>query len=401
MKKNEKDLRFLLKKNAGDQIFIIGIWLSVVLLLFLAAGAFLNFILGKIILSITTASIGVVILKNAWWVILIICLGIFISHALKTIYKSRVIIPERHIVLLECFGEFLGEDNDAIDESKGVIHEGLHFIFPYFNIFKIHNNVAYFLGKMNIELFEGIDKSKDFPIDVKDTSVNVTASIIIKMKNPIAAAYNIDDYQGFVVKKCEAALRKKCAQWDLDQLIEKRKSLNLISIFSEDESGFNENNPDKKIVDFEDFQKAGVEILDFIITDIGVQQKDLQQREKRLKEKSDQLAKIIELETRVKEAKAKQTIIEIETDTEAKRIKDLAEANAEAGLILSTKEGVALAEYLKESGLTIEQYLNEKALERLNESTTVITDSDGFVDLGTKLAVGASAFNKKQKEEEV
>lgn len=127
MKKNEKVLHSWLKEMAGDQILIIGIWLGLLLVLILAIGSILNLILEKIILSVTTASIGAVIIQNAWWVILIICLILFFRLALKTIYKSRRIIPERYVALLECFNEFVGEDEDTIDESRGVIHEGLHF----------------------------------------------------------------------------------------------------------------------------------------------------------------------------------------------------------------------------------------------------------------------------------
>ncbi len=387
MKKNEKGLRFLLKKNAGDQIFIIGIWLSVVLLLFLAAGAFLNFILGKIILSITTASIGVVILKNAWWVILIICLGIFISHALKTIYKSRVIIPERHVALLECFNEFVGEDEDTIDESRGVIHEGLHFVFPYFNIFKINGDAPYFLGRKTIELFKGLDVKKDFPIDVKDTSVNLTATIIIKIDNPIFAAYKIDNYQDFIVKKCEAALRKKCAQCDLEELLETRKDLTLKLIFSD-------LNSEGESVDIEEIKKVGVNILDFIVTDVGVQQKDLEQREKILKAKNDQLAKSIENETKKQEAETKRIIVGIDSETEAKRVQVLAEANASKLKI----EGEALKKFKEETGFSNDNILAKETIGAIKPTDKLITSAHGVGGLGAEIAFGANFGNKKDEK---
>ncbi|MDD3301481.1 MAG: SPFH domain-containing protein [Patescibacteria group bacterium] len=382
MKKNEKVLHSWLKEMARDQILIIGIWLSVVLLLLLVAGAFLNFILGKIITSITSSSIGVVILENAWWVILIICIGIFISHARKTIYKSRVIIKERNVALLECFGEFIGEDDDTIENSRGVIREGLHFVFPYFNIFKIHNDITYYLGDMRIELFKKVNKDDQYPIDVKGTSVNLIAKIKIAIENPIAAAYKIRDYQGEVVDKCEAALRKSCAKWSLDELLEEKKGLNLLSILSEYKSGEEQDV-------FEDFKKYGIDVLELTIIDIEVQKKDSEQREKVFAEESEKRAEIVRLEKEKIIADKNQEITEVKTKTEADRKIALAEA-----------EGQAFAKHLKESSLTIEQYLALENIKRLQGTTTVITDSEGFVNFGAKLAVGAHAVNQNQKEKE-
>lgn len=411
MKKNEKVLHSWLKEMAGDQILIIGIWLSVVLLLLLAAGAFLNFILGKIITSITSSSIGVVILENAWWVILIICIGIFISHARKTIYKSRVIIKERNVALLECFGEFIGEDDDTIENSRGVIREGLHFVFPYFNIFKIHNDITYYLGDMRIELFKKVNKDDQYPIDVKGTSVGLIAKIKIAMKNPIAAAYKIRDYQGEVVDKCEAALRKSCAKWSLDELLEEKKGLNLLSILSEYRSG------EEKDV-FEDFKKYGIDVLELTIIDIEVQKKDSEQREKVFAEESEKRAEIVRLEKEKIIADKNQEITEVKTKTEADRKKDLAQADAEIIKILAvakareieiinTAEVNALKNKKDNIGFKNEDLLNLDFNKTVGVNSKNIffhnKNGSGLAEIGAEIGAGfcAGNINQSQKEKEV
>lgn len=406
MKKNKKGLHFWLKKNAGNQILIIGIWLGITSGLILAAGAFLNFILGKIILSITTASVGAAILNYTWWIILIICLGICIYSASRTIYKSRVIVEERNVALLECFSKFVGEDYENIDESQGVIHEGLHFVFPYFSIFKIHNNVTYFLGDMGIKLFEDVNRKTDFPVDVKDTSVNLAATVFVKIINPIFTAYNVDNYQGYIVKKCEAALRKKCMEYNLEGLLESKKDLNLEQIFPDLGSSGSSSEIDKIEKDF------GVQILEFIVTDIGVQEKDLVQKEKIIQAENEKKATKIQNEILLAKEETQAELVKIKTKSEADRIEKLATAKANE---LKTING-AIAENLKETTNAEAESLvnfknntgfdNNDILARDWNRTTgsngknifIHGDNNGVANLGAQFATGANAVNQKEKE---
>lgn len=408
--KKKKNLRSWLEKNAEHQTRILAVWVMALFVGAVIIGVILNYaILERIVPLIAKTEIEKSsVLSNGRLIIFLVCLLLFVIFSWKAYRKARVIIPENHVILLECFEKFVGENTDTLENGKGIIGEGLHFVFPYFNIFKAYNDDHFFLGKTGIELFEEIDKEKDFPVDVKDTSVNLAATVMIKISNPILAAYNVDDYEELIVKKCEAALRRRCIQYDLKGLLENKKDLTLESIFDDLDTD-NKSMEIKKIK-----EDIGVEILEFIVTDIGIQKKDLEEREKILKAENEKRVSEIDNAKRIEKAKTDAKELGIKTQSEMKRTKGLAEADAKRLKIinevtaenlgtLTAAEAGALKEFLEKTGLTIEEFLKKEWIDGPGsnaKNTFIFGDSNGIASLGAQFAVGSNSQKESQKEKE-
>ena len=382
-----KKLLLWLEKKAEDQMSLIVFYLCLAFLATLVVGGILYFIFGQIVLAISeNEEMNYTILNIGWWAIIALCLIFFIRHSWKTFYRARVIVPEENVLLLECFNKFVGDNKDEFRDTqgevrkdlKGVIREGLHFVFPYFNIFKFHNNkTEYFLGNISIDLFKDVNKEKDFPIEVKDTAVNLTATVTIRVHNLIFAVYGVDDYLSLIIKYCEEALRNKCSEYGLKDLLRNKKDFNLGSIFSGD-----------KVKEIKKF--TGVEILDFIVTDIGTKKSDMEAMEKVFQAEKELEEAEVKKGTKIKNAEADKA--ESDIKAEAGKNRRIAEADAEAYAL--KKQGEAFEDYQVRTKLTSEQIIRLRTVETYgsNSKITFIVDEQGGIPgLGTKLATGLNS----------
>lgn len=373
MKKNVKnDPRSLIEKIAEKQALLIIVWMVFVLFIVIFFGslafwAFNFFVSGYLLIA-----------KIA---IPIICLISFIVSIWKIIKDSSVIIPENHMVLLECFNKFVGNIDEAPERSKGVIKSGLHFIFPYFNIFKIHNNATYFLGDMGIELFKNINKKTDFTINLIDTSVNLSVVVIMRIFNPILCAYNVDNYQSLIIKKCESAITKKANKYNLNILLEFREFLSLDSIFPKTDSGC--QNPELKVIE----ESMGVKLLEIIITDIGVQKKDQEYKAEILLAESKKKAADIENAKLLERGKTNLELIKIETLGDVIKIRNTKKA-----------EGESKKKYKEDIGFDNKELLTEEAISSIKDSDKLIVGGkNGASHLGAEIAFGSNLAKDENK----
>lgn len=387
MKKNRKnDRRSLIEKGAEKQVVVLIVWMMLVLIV-IASSGILAFLAFKFLLP-DYVLIGKISVSS-------ICLISFLVAIYKTIKDSLVTIPENHFVLLECFDKFVGKMDDAPQESRGVIKSGLHLIFPYFKIFKIHNNIAYFLGDMGIELFKNVNKKNEFPVNLKDTAVNLSVVVIVKIFNPILTAYNVSDYQSLLVKKCEAAIIRKANKYNLATLLESRELLSLDCVFPKSDSG-------EKNLEIKKFEEEmGVKLLEIVIVDIGVQQKDQEHKTKIFQAENEQKAAAIENQILIEREKTKAELLAIKTAADQGRIEGLSDANASNIKKTKKAEGEAIKEFKKDTDFDNKEVITKDALEAIKDSDKLLIGGKGGASaIGSEMAFGAGFVKGDKKTEE-
>lgn len=318
---------------------------------------------------------------------------IFIAASLKTYYDGRVMVMENHVALLETFGSYSGKDDyassigdDPMLGDDSVLKSGMNFIFPYFSIYKVHDNLMYFIGRTQEKIFKNEKDSVDF----KDVSgIFIESSIVYQIIDARKAAYNADDYLQIIIDKSEEAVMTVMRPLGFEEAKEKIKNFNVFYIFStEKERTENENDPDfvpKTVIDIE--INYGVRIVDFFITDI----KETAEQEKA---RVDNMKMQIEL-SRVeleKQIALKRTEVKfIEADTQAGVIEKIAKANV--------VECISLLEAYKQLGLNSDQITALKTAELLKDNSKLIlggNNSGGT--FGAEMGFGVDFVNSKKNE---
>lgn len=301
-----------IEKNSRKQNHVLFVWMLIVA-----------------IVIIVSSSIVLIFINSLW--VFVIALLLFIITGLKTYYDGRIIISENHVSLLETLGSYSGdsyEDKNSrktMKDDPGVLPSGMSFVFPYFSIYKIHDNLMYFMGRTQEKIF----KDESNKIDFNDVSnVRIECSIVFKIIDPRKAAYSSDNYLKIIVDKSEEAVTTVMRMHDFEEAKKSIKKFNVFYIFSTEKERIEKENIKNYVPEtIKNVERNyGIKIVDIFITDI-------QETPEQEKAKVEIMKKTAELS----EMKIKQTIAEetkkitlITAGADADKVKIEAEADAEA-----------------------------------------------------------------------
>ena len=370
MKKNKKSLRYFLEKLAINQVWSFITWLVVLIVVILIAWLIIwlvvSVMFGQDLPEFLTYKSAI-----PWTVSIIV----FFFFARKTFLDGKSEIDANCVMLLECFGKFVGDKTKSLEEDKGVLKEGLNFVFPYLKILKKHNGVQYFLGQMLIPIFE--DKTKT--ADLKDASVCLTANVTIQITDPRVAAYDNSDYLKIIKEIVQAAIADSIKNYTMTEAKERRGEFKLFNIFASDQEKQNNlNNPDagkipEEIIRIE--KVFGIKLWDIIISDIDYTDEQIEQMMVISKAENEKEKSSIENLMKIEAANNRKDVGEIDANTESMKLGIITEADAKRIKDLGSANGEALKNYLAQAGIGIDDHKELEALKNLNESSLVVGDS--------------------------
>lgn len=347
MKKNVKFLPDFLTKKFGVRMAYFYAWGIVV------------FALSFIVVAITLACLGVTNIILIASILFGVPILVTAVVEIKAFRDGRVIVKQNHAVLVEQFGEYIGDlDKDFEDDKEGVLREGLSFLFHYFKIFEIQNdNGQYFLGRSELKLFQHNEL-----VNFKDASVSIEASVFIKITDLRKAVYGNLNYETAIVGIIESAIKETLEGLNLKELSEKKDEFEIFNIFStEEEKKENEGLPlnEKKCSALNNIKNTfGISIESIIVPQIKYTEEEKKSAAKINAEKNHQEEVKIANDIKVSEADTAAKILDIKTQAEIKQKKDLAEAEKGIQKFLGSSKGVYLKEACNKAGITIEQLTN-------------------------------------------
>ncbi len=296
--------------------------------------------------------------------ILAMIVSAFIIFAYSFVNVQKV--PENHVWLIEFWGGF-----------HVIWAAGGHFYFPLFSWIEMREEI--FLGEEEIELFP----SQGDLIDLEDTSCHFDAYLVIKVKDPYLAVYNIANFKEAVRIQVAGLLRSHLSKSTLDQANEMKLELDLPRIISEAKDGKDWKATRFYINILEDW---GVELCKMFVDDLDMSADDIAKR----KQKQD--AKIAE-ET----AQNRKRVKIIEAEGEAEAIKLVAQAMQEK----LQKEGLGVAqqiEALVKQGLTVEAatalVTDRFKWSQIGDKSLIIEGSSGAAGEGAKFGAGMKKSNE-------
>ena len=131
----------------------------------------------------------------------------------------------------------------------------------------------------------------------------------------------------------------------------------------------------------------GIKLLEIILNDIGVQQKDQECKAKILLAESEKKAADIENARLLERGKTELELIKIKTLGDVIKIKNTKKA-----------EGESKQKYKEDVGFSNKEMLTEEAIGAIRPSDKVVISGDeGAVGIGAKIALGSNLVNSDDK----
>lgn len=190
---------------------------------FSAASGFLMLFLDLIMLGVSIA--GLIVLHNLWFLALLV-IGIFMLIGL-------VIVNPNESMVLVLFGAYKG----SIKEN------GFFWINPFFTREKISLRARNF------------DSEPSKVNDKVGNPIKIGVVLVWKVENTYKAAFEVDEYEHFVVVQSEAALRKLAGKYPYDNFEDEQAEVTL-------RSGVEEVNHELEKEIVERLEIAGIHVIE-------------------------------------------------------------------------------------------------------------------------------------------
>jgi regulator of protease activity HflC (stomatin/prohibitin superfamily) len=190
---------------------------------FSAASGFLMLFLDLIMLGVGIA--GLIVLHNLWFLALLV-IGIFMLIGL-------VIVNPNESMVLVLFGAYKG----SIKEN------GFFWINPFFTRKKISLRARNF------------DSEPSKVNDKVGNPIKIGVVLVWKVENTYKAAFEVDEYEHFVVVQSEAALRKLAGKYPYDNFEDEQAEVTL-------RSGVEEVNHELEKEIIERLEIAGIHVIE-------------------------------------------------------------------------------------------------------------------------------------------
>jgi len=317
-------------------------------------------------------------LGTAWGLLTILAGTILAAIAMFVYFVSTIQkVPHSHVWVIEYLGAF-----------KVLWAAGGHMYFPFFSWLELREEVS--LNEEVIELFP----DKNDLVDMEDDSCHIKASVVGKVKFPLLAVYNIEDYKEAVRSRVAGLLRYHLSRYTIDQVNEDKRAINFDMVMIEKPKGDSEDQaqltqPERNKTRFfsEVLNNWGFELSRLIVEDLELSPKTIKERERKQ-----------EAEINKDVATVNADIKAINVEAEAKARERLALADKE----VLNKEGEGIAAQIKaliDAGVSAEeatQIVKDRfKWSEIGDKALIIDGGNGSVAAdGAKLGAGMNMNNK-------
>ena len=226
---------------------------------------------------------------------------VLIALSFWTIKAGFEVVPENWVFMFSILGDFQ-------DEWK----EGLHWRFPWLGITRIDAEV--YLGTQSVSLLVETEKEEDGYIDFKDQSAPVKIDFYFQIIDPYLAVYGVTDVIRMISEHAYSAVRSLLAMYTVNEANELKSAFDLNAIAT---STMVQRDASGKVIDpgitnaqmkqsifYKTLISWGVEPTLFIIEDIRMTPKIIEQREKIMEASIDLKVAEIKVKTAEKEVDA-------------------------------------------------------------------------------------------------
>jgi regulator of protease activity HflC (stomatin/prohibitin superfamily) len=279
-----------------------------------------------------------------------------------TIYKGAVIVPQQMRYVVERLGQY-----------HATLDAGFHVLIPFLDSIRYRHSIKE----------QVLDIPEQICITSDNVQVGVDGIVYVRVMDPQAASYGIDDYNFGIVQLAQTTLRSEIGKIELDRTFEARASINANVVAEVDKAA----------------EAWGVKVLRYEIKNITPPREVITAMEKQMKAEREKRAAILASEgqrdsainnaegEKQREIKASEASMMSQINTakgEAEAILEVAKATAEGLRMVGEalhSEGGKLAMELR----IAEQYLPQ--LGNIAQSSNTVVLPANLTDLGSVVAM--------------
>ncbi len=322
-----------------------------------------------------------ILIPSSW--ALGLSLIMFAAVMAASIFNGWTVVKENHEYIVEILGKYIGKP----------LEPGLYILFPWFNLVSLRCDVLKAQQLMELYLDEAIkDGFGGGKVDFEDNTSRVTAFLYFSFVDSRLATYSSDNVFRFIEEKADSLLRSFFGQYKLKEANAMKNNFTLaamagsvdfcptIPLTPAEIAALKKDAEDNfKSTDFYlSLMSYGVEPIDLVMSDIVLDPKTIEERNKIL---------VAEIEIEVARKKLEQTEIDNQvliSVAEAKKVAAILEAEGEKqGQILKGSGQANQVKKLIKAGIPEEQaasllinYWKWKALENGKNNVTLIEGSN-------------------------
>lgn len=316
-------------------------------------------------------------------IILLILVGALLVFFILTVFVGFHFVPQKYEYSISKFGKYYQ-----------TWKAGLHWKFPWFGFIKIDAKV--FMGEQALELSLGKAGASGGVVDFRDESAPVEGYLYMRIFDSKAATYDVDDVLLRSEETADAALRSFLAQYDVEEANEIKSDFNLPLIASAVKLVKDANGqiippvvPPLNTTHFSQvLDRWGVEPLAFVLTDIDLPARIIEQRRRQL-----EAAMNVEVSAQdVKKAKneAKTALIKAEAARKAEVLRATGEASGmdkiSAAMAKRIKDLVAEGMKVDAAAIYVKELAKTEALK--NAKQVIWTEGSSMAASGAAFGAG-------------